>query len=58
MAAMSRNKGKTGEREIAAILADLTGCAVYRPTETEATARGAAWLAAGRPSFWLWRFFD
>ncbi|MCA9930316.1 MAG: hypothetical protein KC419_17655 [Anaerolineales bacterium] len=33
-------------------LADLTGCAVYRPTETEATARGAAWLAAGRPSFW------
>lgn len=32
--------------------ADLTGCVVYRPTETEATARGAAWLAAGRPSHW------
>ena len=30
MAAMSRNKGKTGEREIAAILADLTGCRVQR----------------------------
>ena len=33
-------------------LADLTGKAVYRPVETEATARGAAWLAAGRPSHW------
>ena len=33
-------------------LADLTGKQVYRPTETEATARGMAWLAAGRPSHW------
>lgn len=33
-------------------LADLTGKPVYRPLETEATARGAAWLAAGRPSHW------
>ena len=33
-------------------LADLTGKQVYRPTETEATARGAAWLASGRPSHW------
>lgn len=33
-------------------LADLSGAAVYRPAETEATARGAAWLAAGRPSHW------
>ncbi|HID51433.1 MAG TPA: hypothetical protein EYP41_05275 [Anaerolineae bacterium] len=33
-------------------LADLSGCVVYRPQETEATARGAAWLAAGRPSHW------
>lgn len=33
-------------------LADLTGKVVYRPVETEATARGAAWLAAGRPSHW------
>ncbi|UCG23972.1 MAG: hypothetical protein JSW55_17865 [Chloroflexota bacterium] len=33
-------------------LADLTGRAVYRPAETEATARGAAWLAAGRPANW------
>ncbi len=33
-------------------LADLTGKPVYRPQETEATARGAAWLAAGQPSHW------
>jgi glycerol kinase len=33
-------------------MADLTGCVVYRPEETEATARGVAWLAAGRPDHW------
>ncbi|MDX1414421.1 MAG: FGGY family carbohydrate kinase [Candidatus Promineifilaceae bacterium] len=33
-------------------LADLTGKQLYRPAQTEATARGAAWLAAGRPSHW------
>lgn len=33
-------------------LADLSGAVVYRPAETEATARGIAWLAAGRPSHW------
>lgn len=33
-------------------LADLSGCGVYRPQDTEATARGIAWLAAGRPSHW------
>ena len=33
-------------------LADLSGKSVYRPVETEATARGAAWLASGRPSLW------
>ena len=33
-------------------LADLTGMAVYRAVETEAIARGAAWLAAGRSSYW------
>ena len=33
-------------------LADLSGAVVYRPAETEATARGIAWLAAGRPSQW------
>ncbi len=33
-------------------LADLTGLTVYRPPETEATARGAAWIAAGRPRHW------
>ena len=33
-------------------LADLTQCPVVRPAETEATARGTAWLAAGQPSHW------
>ncbi|HZD25346.1 MAG TPA: FGGY-family carbohydrate kinase, partial [Alphaproteobacteria bacterium] len=33
-------------------LADLSGAVVYRPAETEATARGMAWLAAGRPAHW------
>lgn len=33
-------------------LADLTRLPVYRPAETEATARGIAWLAAGRPIPW------
>ncbi|NZA00578.1 hypothetical protein H0I39_00080 [Ottowia beijingensis] len=30
MGAMSRTKGKVGEREIAALLAELTGCDVRR----------------------------
>lgn len=30
MGAMSRNKGKAGEREISGLLADLTGCKVRR----------------------------
>ncbi|MBW1982025.1 MAG: hypothetical protein JRJ12_12475 [Deltaproteobacteria bacterium] len=33
-------------------LANLTGRVVYRPAETEATVRGAAWLAAGCPQRW------
>ena len=33
-------------------LADLSDKPVYRPKETEATVRGAAWLASGRPSYW------
>ncbi len=33
-------------------LANLSGCAVERPDEREATARGIAWLAAGRPEHW------
>jgi glycerol kinase len=33
-------------------MADLTLRPVYRPAETEATARGIAWLAAGRPVRW------
>jgi glycerol kinase len=33
-------------------LANLTERPVIRPSETEATARGTAWLAAGRPAHW------
>lgn len=33
-------------------LSDLSGLAVERPDVTEATARGVAWLAAGRPQRW------
>ena len=33
-------------------LADLSGCQVQRFEDTEATARGAAWLAADRPDNW------
>ena len=33
-------------------LASLSGLVVERPVETEATARGIAWLAAGRPGDW------
>jgi len=33
-------------------LADLARRPVYRPAETEATARGTAWLAAGAPRHW------
>ncbi len=34
-------------------LADITGLAVYRPQECEATARGLAYLLAGQPNHWL-----
>jgi len=34
------------------MLANLSGLTVERGTEDEATARGIAWLAAGRPSSW------
>jgi glycerol kinase len=33
-------------------LAALSQRPVYRPAETEATVRGTAWLAAGRPAIW------
>jgi glycerol kinase len=33
-------------------LANLSGLAVYRPVQTEATARGIAWQAAGCPTDW------
>jgi glycerol kinase len=33
-------------------LANLSGLAVYRPVQIEATARGIAWQAAGCPTVW------
>jgi glycerol kinase len=33
-------------------LADLSGLAIYRPVESEATARGIAYLLAGSPDSW------
>ncbi|KPJ78483.1 MAG: hypothetical protein AMJ54_03110 [Deltaproteobacteria bacterium SG8_13] len=33
-------------------LADLTQVTVYRPAESEATARGIAWLSCGSPPHW------
>jgi glycerol kinase len=33
-------------------LADLSQMTVYRPAESEASARGIAWLACGSPSQW------
>ena len=33
-------------------ISDLSGLALYRPVEREATARGTAWLLAGKPRDW------
>lgn len=33
-------------------LSDLSGLPLQRPAEYEATARGTAWLLAGRPAYW------
>jgi len=33
-------------------ISDLSGLPLYRPVEHEATARGLAWLLAGKPSDW------
>lgn len=33
-------------------ISDLSGLALYRPVEREATARGIAWLLAGKPEDW------
>jgi glycerol kinase len=35
-------------------LASLVGGPVERPADQEATARGLAWLVAGRPASWKW----
>jgi len=39
-------------------LADISTLPVARMKETEATARGAAWIAAGRPDNWLFEQSD
>ncbi len=44
--------GLSKARHLCQHLANLTGMEVIRPHVTEATAQGAAWLAAGRPSRW------
>jgi glycerol kinase len=33
-------------------ISDLSGLPLYRPAEYEATARGTAWLLAGKPEVW------
>ena len=38
--------------ELCQRMADLTGAAIYRPYQCEATARGLAYLLAGRPQVW------
>ena len=44
--------GLARSRRVCAGLAALSGLPVERPEQAEATARGIAWLAAGRPSTW------
>lgn len=44
--------GLASSNALCQTLADLSGCTVFRPAETEATARGIAWLAAGSPPGW------
>jgi glycerol kinase len=44
--------GLSGSDGVCRRLSDLSQLPVYRPAETEATARGIAWLALGRPSRW------
>ena len=56
MGAMSRNKGKVGEREIAVLLAELTGCDVWPPSAGAAN-RAAVWTGyestvEGSPEAW------
>ncbi len=44
--------GLARSRRLCQGLADLTGQVVELPDETEATGRGIAYLAAGRPAAW------
>ncbi len=44
--------GLARSRKACERLAVLTGLPVERPDQGEATARGVAWLAAGRPALW------
>ncbi|MBA3564923.1 MAG: hypothetical protein H0W33_13145 [Gammaproteobacteria bacterium] len=44
--------GLAAHDELCQTVADLSGLRVLRPTVREATARGLAWLIAGRPPDW------
>ncbi|MBT8137653.1 MAG: hypothetical protein KJO54_11615 [Gammaproteobacteria bacterium] len=44
--------GLAGHDDLCQALADLSGLAVMRPDEAEATARGLAFLSAGQPGGW------
>lgn len=44
--------GLTAIRGLCQRLADLAGVPVYRPAQCEATARGTAFLLAGKPAIW------
>lgn len=44
--------GLSNSRNICRLLANLSGIPVMRPDITEATARGAAWLASGTKKTW------
>lgn len=52
LAALVVTGGLTRCDPLCQALADLTGCAIRRPAEHEATARGLAFLVAGRPAHW------
>lgn len=53
LAGLVATGGLSGSPVFCQWLADLSGLAVQRPADCEASARGAAYLLAGQPSGWL-----
>jgi len=45
-------RGLTWYEGLCQRISDLSGLPLYRPAEYEATARGTAWLLAGKPRDW------